>query len=380
MPRVLVVHNRYRFEGGEERSVALQLRALEQAGVAHALLERSSTEAGRARAGAALLRGGEREDEVAAAVRRLPADVVHVHNMQPLLGPRALSAAREAGARVVLHLHNVRLFCAIGVASRDGGPCFRCRRRLTLPGLVLNCRNSVPEAVAYAIGLSLHQPRVLESVDRFVAPSRWAVGQLARLGLPEERLEALGHYLPDDAFAEASRAHDGRFALVASRLSEEKGIDLAIEAAAAAGVPLRVAGEGPVEAGLRELAERLDAPVEFLGRLGRDHLAEVLADAAMVLMPSRYHEFSPYAALEAMAAAVPVVASRMGGLPELLGEERCLAANDPAALAGRMGQLWSDQELRRAEGEHLLARARDRHSQERYVGDLVALYERVTDG
>src|SRR5512132_943521 len=175
--RVLVLHNRYRVEGGEERSVDLQLRALASAGVEHRLLERRSDQAARTRAASALLRGGTDERAVAGAVRELQAGVVHAHNMQPLFGPRALEAARAAGARVVLHLHNARLFCAIGVASRDGGPCFRCHGRLTLPGLVLNCRDSLPEAAVYAAALSLHQPRVWRAVDRFVAPSRWAAGQ-----------------------------------------------------------------------------------------------------------------------------------------------------------------------------------------------------------
>ena len=310
-------------------------------------------------------------------MREVGADVVHVHNMLPLVGPRGLAAAREAGAAVVLHLHNVRLFCAIGVASRDGGPCFRCHGRLTLPGLALNCRGSVPEAVVYAAALSLHQPRVFRTVDRFLAPSRYAVGQLALLGVPDERLEALPHYLPDEAFAERSRAADGGYALVASRLSVEKGIDVAIEAAARSGVPLRVAGDGPAADDLAALAGRLNAPVELLGRVDRSELDGLLAGAGALLMPSRYHEFSPYAALEAMAAGVPVVASRLGGLPELIGAERCVPPNDPAALAARLGALWADPDRRRTEGEALRSAARERHGEARYTRDLLRLYERL---
>src|SRR5215211_2718534 len=183
-PRVLLLHNRYRTEGGEERSVALQLAALRGAGVECQVLERHSSAVGRGRAAAALLRGGAAPGALEAAVRDLGADVVHAHNIQPLIGPRGLEAARRAGARTVAHLHNVRLFCAIGVASRDGGPCFRCHGRNTLPGLVLNCRGSLPEAAVYGAALSLHQPAVLEAVDRFLAPSIWAAGQLGRLGAP----------------------------------------------------------------------------------------------------------------------------------------------------------------------------------------------------
>ena len=376
-PRVLVLHNRYRIEGGEERSVSLQLAALRDAGVQHRALERSSADVSRSRAAAALLRGGERPDEIASAAAELGADVVHAHNMQPLIGPRGLAAARGAGARVVMHLHNARLFCAIGVASRDGGPCFRCHGRNTLPGLVLNCRGSVPEAAAYAAALAVQQPQVFEGVDRFVAPSEYAVGQLALLGVPRDRLEALPHYLPASAFAESSPAGEGGFALFAGRLSVEKGVDVAIEAAALAGVPLKVAGEGPAAPRLTELAARLGAPVEFLGRLDREALGERLRAAAMVVMPSRYHEFAPYAAIEASAAGVPVVASALGGLPELLGPGRCVSPADVVAFAERMRLLWDDPGLRANCAEEGLDRARRLHSQAAFTERLLALYERV---
>jgi glycosyltransferase involved in cell wall biosynthesis len=374
--RVLVVHNRYRLEGGEERAVELQLAALRRAGVAHALLERSSAEVSRPRAALALLRGGRDEDDVTAAANNLQADVVHAHNTLPLLGPRALASARAAGASVVMHLHNLRLFCAIGVAARDGGPCFRCHHRNTLPGLVLNCRESLPEAVVYATALARHQPAVLENVDRFVAPSSYAAGQSALLGVPAERIDVVPHYLPADAFADSSRAHEGEYALVASRLSPEKGVDTAIEAAALADIPLRVAGEGPAAAHLMELANLIGAPVDFIGRLDRDGISRELAGAAMLLMPSRYHEFAGYSALEAMAAGVPVIGSRLGALPEILGEERCLPANDPHAVAARMRQLWCEPERRRGEGDALIARARAGHSEDRYVERLLDTYRR----
>ena len=284
--RVLVVHNRYRLEGGEERAVELQLAALRRAGIVHALLERSSTEVTRSGAARALLRGGRDEEDVAAAARELGADVVHFHNMLPLFGPRSLAAARDAGARVVLQLHNLRLFCAIGVAARDGGPCFRCHHRFTLPGLALNCRGSLPEAAVYAAALSRHQPAVLRAVDSFVVPSRYAAGQVAELGLPAERVAIVPHYLPESAFAHHSRADEGLHALVAARLSPEKGIDTAIEASARAAVPLHIAGEGPLRDELEQLAARLAAPVRFLGRLDREALGRELArggDAAAAL-------------------------------------------------------------------------------------------------
>jgi glycosyltransferase involved in cell wall biosynthesis len=377
-PRVLLLHNRYRLEGGEERSLALQQRALANAGVEHRLLERHSAELGRLQAAAALLRGGAGEEEVGDAVRELAATVVHAHNMLPGIGPRGLAAARAAGARVVLHLHNARLFCAIGVAARDGAPCFRCHGRNTIPGLVLNCRESVPEAVAYAAGLALHQPLALESTDRFLAPSRWAAGQLAKLGVPAERLEVLAHYLPAEELGAGSRAHQGRYVLAAGRLSPEKGLDLAIEAAALAGVPLWIAGAGPAAGELAALVSRLDAPVRLLGPVPRAEMPALLRGAAALVLSSRSHEFSPFSVLEAMGAGLPVLATRSGGVPELIGAERCVALGDAQALAEGLRALWGDPAGRREQGEQLLARARERHSEERYLRELLGVYERLS--
>ena len=405
---MLVVHNRYRIEGGEERSVDLQLRALEAAGVEHVLFERRSDDTGRATAARAMLRGGAAPGELEDAVRLLAGGrgddapvVVHAHNTVPLIGPAGLAAARRAGARVLLHLHNVRIFCATGFGERDGAPCQRCRGRNTLPGLALNCRGSLPEAAVYATALSLHQPRLLRAVDRFVAPSAAARDELAARGLPAERVDVLRHYLPADSFAERSAAGDGDYALVASRLSPEKGIEDALRACLDAGVPLRIAGEGPERGRLEQLAREAGAKVDVAGEVpdptrpaagtaaaGRDRSADVaflgrlpaaavrreLASAALVLMPSRYHEFSPYSALEAMAAGVPVVATAMGGLPELLGEGRCVPVGDVAGFAARVAALWADASGRAAEGDTLIARARERHSRERYTGDLLGLY------
>jgi glycosyltransferase involved in cell wall biosynthesis len=365
--KVLVVHNRYRFAGGEERAVELQLAALQRAGIDHASVMHDSADIDRARAARAMLRGGEHPDEIAAAVRLLRADVVHVHNMHPLFGPRALEAARDAGARVILHLHNFRLFCSIATCFRDGAPCFRCRGRFTLPAVALNCRDSLPESAVYASALALHQRTVLETVDQFVTPSHYARGQLARLGLPAERVAVLPNYVP--AKAERSSAHEGRYAVAFGRLSDEKGFPVAAEAASISGVPLKIAGDGPLEAELRGRPN-----TELVGRLGPDDLAALLRGAAMALVPSLGGDVMPFAALETMAAGLPVIASNTGSLPETVGPEHCVPRADAHALADAMRALWDDPGRRRSEGDALLDRVKEHFGERRYVDDLLALY------
>jgi glycosyltransferase involved in cell wall biosynthesis len=71
---------------------------------------------------------------------------------------------------------------------------------------------------------------------------------------------------------------------------------------------------------------------------------------------------------------VPVVATAMGGLPELVGAQRCFPLDDPDAFAARLATLWADPRLRESDGEELLARARERHGEERYLSGLLDIY------
>src|SRR5919202_77125 len=95
------------------------------------------------------------------------------------LGWRGLAAARAAGARVVLHLHNYRLVCANGVCFTHGEDCVRCQGRSTWPGVRLNCRGgSRAESAVYGVGLATWQRRLCAQVDAFVVPSAFALARL----------------------------------------------------------------------------------------------------------------------------------------------------------------------------------------------------------
>ena len=370
--RVLLLHNRYRAEGGEERAVDEISRLLNERGDTVELIERASASSGRGRAAVSLWHGGLEDQEITRAVRSLNADVVHAHNVHPLFGWRALAAAREAGARVVLHLHNFRLFCAIGVAYRDGAPCFRCHGGYTLPGLRLRCRGSLPEAAAYAAGLHRQLPELLRHADQLVTVSQATLQRLVELGVPASQIVSLPNFVPVSAFADHSRADTGGHALVAGRLVPEKGFDTAVLACRAAGLPLVVAGEGPDEPRLRQLAG--DADVRFTGMLARDELSRIRADAAVVLAPSRSDDACPFAVIEALAAGVPVIASDRGGLPELAGPGATLPVGDAEAWTAAVARIWEHPEDRRERGDAALAQARERFHPDGYYKRLMRVY------
>jgi glycosyltransferase involved in cell wall biosynthesis len=349
---ILFLHNRYRVAGGEERAVEdLLWLAREHLGEEAELLARDSATLGRSRAAVALLRGGLAPDDVAAAVRRTGARAVSAHNLNPAFGWRALAAARSAGARAVLHLHNYRLVCAVGTCFNSRGEdCVRCQGRDTLPGVRLNCRGTGAEAAVYAASLALWQRRLAAQADAVVVPSRFAGERLRALRAPLDpaRVHVVPHVVR--AFAERSRASAGEHALVAARLAPEKGVDLAVQACARAGLELVVAGDGPQAGALRTAGG-----ARFVGRVSARELADLRARAALAIVPSRSAETFGLAAAEAMADGVPVVATAVGALPELVGAEGLVAPGDVDALAAAARARFGDEEAGRAGLERVRA-------------------------
>jgi glycosyltransferase involved in cell wall biosynthesis len=389
---ILFLHNRYRSAGGEERAVEdFMWLVRERLGEPVELLSRDSIAVARSRAAAGLLRGGLDPAEVAATVRETKARVVHAHNLQPTLGWRALAAARAEGARVVLHLHQYRLVCAVGVCFTRGAECTRCHGRNTLPGVLRNCRGSRAQALAYGAGLALWQRRMVEQVDAVIVPSVFARERLRELGapLPWERVHVLAPPVralaADDAPGPRRAPTPGAapllpppepYALVVSRLSPEKGIDVAIDACRRAGIMLVVAGDGPERTNLERasLAARASGlEVRFVGAVDDTYLTQLRAGAAVALVPSRSAETFGLAAAEAMAVGLPVAASRVGALPELVDEEGLVAPGDADALAAAIERLCGDARA----GERALARVQAICAPEVVAGGLAEVYAGV---
>ncbi|MBA3808786.1 MAG: glycosyltransferase family 4 protein, partial [Solirubrobacterales bacterium] len=136
-----------------------------------------------------------------------------------------------------------------------------------------------------------------------------------------------------------------------------------------AGVELVIAGEGPARAALEAQAQ--GAQVRFLGNVDGERLAGLRRGAAIALVPSRSAETFGLACAEAMAAGLPVAASRVGALAELLEPDALVAPGDAQALARAIERLAGDREV----GERNRERVAARCAPEVVAGTLAAIYD-----
>ena len=378
--RVLLVHNRYRTLGGEERHLDLLEDGLVRAGVDVERYEVTSPEQPhldrRVAVAAGLPYRLSSRRAIADVLRTRRPDVVHAHNLMPLLTPSVLHEARRNGARVVLTAHNYRLFCPAGTLLRRGHVHDDCVAGSSLVCGFRGARDSRLESVAYGLTLELHRRfRLIQRwVDAIVVPSAYLGETLRRAGFPGDRIHLVRLGLPVDGWAPRSREHG----LYAGRLSPEKGLDVLLEAARRAGIPLRIAGDGPMVPQVRAAAA---GDLEYLGLLSADELATVRRRAAFVVVPSVWADISPFAALEALADGTPVIASRIGGLTEIVDDPRVgtiVPPGDPVALAAAMLDWWRRRDAADV-GRAAWERARERYELERQTRQIIGLYRSVLE-
>jgi glycosyltransferase involved in cell wall biosynthesis len=318
--RILVVHSRY-LSGqlsGENRVVEDETESLRAWGHEVELFVRSAQNLSRGSLAARSLASFEVAKAVRERVRASHIDIVHCHNLYPTLGPLVLPAAASAGAAVVLTLHNYRLMCLAGTLFRSGAVCEVCVGKTPWRGVVHSCyRASRLQSGVVATSITAARFRgAFAAVHRYLAISEFIRRKHVEAGLPPSRIVVKPNFVPSSG----RRDGPGSYFLIVGRLSPEKGIADVVRAWSADLGELRIAGDGPERGALEQLAR--GRPIRFEGPLDSSEVARLLRDARAVLMPSTWFEGQPRVALEAYAAGVPLIASRIGALEELVREDQ----------------------------------------------------------
>jgi glycosyltransferase involved in cell wall biosynthesis len=366
--RILQVHTRYRYEGGEDAVAAAEAALLTEAGhqVVPYVAENPGSPGPAAAAMLASPWNPAAARAVAAAARRARPDVAHVHNTWFALTPSVVAALDGLGVPVVVTLHNYRLLCVNASLFRDGRPCQDCVGSHPWHGVRHRCyRGSVASSSAVAATIALN--RLLGTWDRhvrvFLALNDFARERFVAGGLPPDRVRVKPNSVADPG-PRPGPPSASRTVLFVGRLVAEKGVGVLLEAwgrLAPAGLELAVVGDGPLRAAL----ERAAPPgVRFLGRLEPAAVRREMLAARALVFPSWLYEGQPLSVLEAFAAGLPVLASGLGGNVELvggLGDGWLVPARDPRALAGRLAALTDDRV------DAAGARARERYRQ-RFTG------------
>ncbi|MFF4343622.1 glycosyltransferase family 4 protein [Kitasatospora sp. NPDC001540] len=306
--------------------------------------------------------------DLRAEIAEFPPDVVHLHTVGEF-SPSVLDATR--GLPRVLTVHGPEDW------TRD-------LLRWNLPSAAAGGRLSAADTARLLYLRLLQRPAYLprlRRVDLLLAPSRYFAGAV-RADAGRVPVRVLPNGIP--RLTAAAPPAPGREVLFVGRLERVKGVHVLLEAFDAVrrrfpDARLTVVGDGAERAALERTARELPCGgVEFTGWAEQRQVAERLRAAAVVVLPSLWPENFPTVALEALQLGRPLVASRVGGLPELVGEDNgvLVAPGDPAALAAALTGLLGDPERLRRLGAASAARA-DHYGVEEFLDALERHYGEV---
>lgn len=374
-PRVLVVHNRYRRAGGEDAVADAEIDLLRRRGHEVEVYRRDNRELdgmGAVDAFAQTIWSSRARAEISQLLGTFRPDVVHAHNTFALVSSSLYWAAARAGVPVVETLHNFRLLCVQAMLLKDGQVCEDCVGRLPWRGVTRRCyRGSAVQSAALAAMLGVH--RMLgtyrDKVTRYIALTEFCRRKFIEGGLPASRIAVKPNFVEIGR----PRPEARRGGLFVGRLALERGIGTLVEALRELpGVTVDVIGTGPEE------HELTDHPqLRLLGWRPPAEVYERMRGASYLVMPSLWYENFPRTLVEAFANGLPVVASRLGALQELVHHGLTGLLVDPGSaqdLARHMAWAESFPDKMRVIG----ARAREKYEAE-YTPDrnydrLMAIY------
>ncbi|MFT3825565.1 MAG: glycosyltransferase family 4 protein [Chitinophagaceae bacterium] len=330
--RILFVHNRYKQStGGEDSAVEAEIKLLESNGHQVSLLLFDNATIGngvinQVKAGITAIYNVNSKKKLQEVIQLFSPDIIHIHNLFFEASPSVLYAAKESGIPVILTVHNYRLLCVNALLLRNGKVCEDCVQSVfPWKGIIRKCyHNSIADSALVGLITTTHKLRSTWStkIDRFVTPSSFIRSKLLNSSLSitdPDKIVVKGNFIDDPEDAPPSERKD--FFLFVGRLSAEKGIHFLLSSFAKwPHLKILIVGDGPDKDEL--LKQYSQYPnISFEGKKGKNEVLALMKQAKALIFPSIWYEGLPLTIVEAFASGLPVIATRLGAMQEMISHK-----------------------------------------------------------
>jgi glycosyltransferase involved in cell wall biosynthesis len=382
--KILIVHNRYQQAGGEDNVVAAEAKLLADHGHEVELWNADNKDLPGGLSGKIKTAISTTYSSASKAIARdklqsFKPDVVHVHNFFPQISPSIYDACLDKGVPVVQTLHNYRLICPGAMLMRGGKICEQCITGSPYQAAWYGCyRGSKLGSLVVAHMVAQHRKQGTwqHKVNRFIALTDFAKSKFVEAGFPSDKIVVKANFAHDplQESPRLNRTTPG-FALFVGRISEEKGIKTLLQAWSILDdkTLLKVAGTG-------SLADLLPGKnnIVALGLQNSSEISRLMQQAAFLVLPSEWYEGFPLVLVEAFAHGLPVLASRLGSMADIImdGETGLLFTTGDADDLASKAKWLMDNPLKTQElGENARRTFLAKYTAEQNYAELMAIYE-----
>lgn len=388
--KIATVHNAYAKHSGEETVVQNIHNLLVDNHHPVATFNRTSADIpnmtlGRIRSFASGIYSPSSRRAFATFLQKEKPDIIHIHNLYPLISPSILTAARLAKIPVVMTVHNYRLVCPNGLHLSNNTVCEKCTGGREYNCILNNCESSLPKSIGYAARTAFARKSKLyhNNITLYATLTNFAKQRLTNAGFNPDRI----HIIPNMAttpnspsVSDINSPAPAPYIAFVGRVSPEKGVANLIAAARLIpNIPIKIAGD---YSRMPNLVATAPQNVTFLGNLNPAQLQTFYRDSQFLTLPSICFEGFPGVIVEAMLHKKPTACSRIGGLPEIVDENKTGAffnSTDPADIATTLARLFNDPTTCQTMGAAAYQKAQHLYSAQTYYQNLTHLYNRALE-
>lgn len=380
LSRVLIVHNAYRNLGGEDSVVSSEIDLLSKNAIEVIKYRRSNDELKNMSSMQILsesLYCYRTVRDISDLVKATRPDIIHAHNTFPLISPSLYWVASSNKIPIVQTLHNFRVLCPQAMFLRNGKVCEDCLGKLPWRGAVRGCyRDSMAQSSVLVGMLSLHRAlgTYSEKVTRYIALNAFCRTKFIEGGLPAERISIKSNFVDVPSMPSGCRLGG----LFVGRLSYEKGIKTLADSIKFLTNPkIRIVGTGAEESVIAK-----DPHFDWVGSLSQEQVFSEMRQASWLVMPSIWYENFPRTLVEAFACELPVIASRLGAMAELIDDGvtgLLFNPGDPKDLAEKIQWAEDNPEEMRRMGENARAEYEAKYTADINYKQLIAIYEQAIE-
>ena len=324
-------------------------------------IEKTSLSLEGLRAATKIIYSFEAKNNISKLIAHEKPDIAHIHNIYHQISPSILTPLKKAGIPIIVTVHDFKLMCPNYIFYTQGKICEKCKKYKYYNCVFNKCvKNSYMASKINMLEMYYHRFLKIykNNIDLYICPSKFVKNKLVEFGFNKDKIKVLPHFITQEIENPYTKENNNKFKdfvvniknhilpnnkntpgnteqlfdsddyiLYFGRLSKEKGIKTLLKAMGLINnkaIKLKIAGDGPQSAELKDFVVNRDLQnrVKFLGFLDGENLSETIHNSLFTVLPSVFYETFGLTVLESYNYSKPIIASRLGALPELIEEDK----------------------------------------------------------
>ena len=329
----------------------------------------------------------EAQTNLAKMLDDIKPDIVHIHTLWQL-SYSIFKPIFDRKIPIVMTVHDVGILCParLGWDKENMTVCKQCKGINTLPCLIKNCVLTKKRISSLNVALTSFIEKISgynKKINKFIVPSTALANYINCKDIPMSKIKRIPNFLNNDFIEKVQFSNKQDYFLYVGTLSGYKGVDILFHTIKELPntIPFKIVGSGPNENQYYDFVQNNNlSNVEFIGNLDRKNIINYYENCLAAVVPSTVFESFGMINLEAFACKRPVIASRIGGVPEIVEHNKNGLLFEP----GNIEQLkecilkyYNDRDLARQHGNNGYNKVQEYYTEGEYYQNLVHIYEEI---